>query len=107
MIQSFLKYWYLFSITKSYGDHTVRIGGAVLLLCFKICSSAGGTTDIICDPISRSTMHVDFRENAAEDVDEDACPIVGVGVHISLKNCVGQRDYHPPVQSRPDEPGTG
>ena len=77
----------------------------VLLLCFKICSSTGGTTDIICDPISRSAVQINFRENAAEDVDEDACPIVGV--YISLKIALGKKDYHPPVQSRPDESGTG
>ena len=89
MIHSFLKYCHLFSITQSNGDHTVRIGGVILLLCFNIFGSAGGTTDIICDPISRSTIHVDFRENAAEDVDEDACPIVGV--YISLKIALGKK----------------
>ena len=89
MIHSFLEYCYLFSITQSNGDHTVRIGGVILLLCFNIFGSAGGTTDIICDPISRSTIHVDFCENAAEDVDEDACPIVGV--YISLKITLGKK----------------
>ena len=60
-----------------------------MLLCFKICSSTGGTTDIICDPISRSAVQINFRENAAEDVDEDACPIVGV--YISLEIALGKK----------------
>ena len=42
----------------------------ILLLCFNIFGSAGGTTDIICDPVSRISIHVDFCENATEDVDE-------------------------------------
>ena len=89
MIHSFLEYSYLFSITQSNGDHTIRIGGVILLLCFDIFGSAGGTTDIICDPISRISIHVNFGENAAEDVDEDACPIVGV--YISLKITLGKK----------------
>ena len=40
MIHSFLEYSYLFSITQSNGDHTVRIGGVILLLCFNIYSAA-------------------------------------------------------------------
>ena len=36
VINSFLKHWNLFSITKCNGNHTVRIDGLILLLGFEI-----------------------------------------------------------------------
>ena len=38
----------------------------------------------ICDPISRIAVQINVRENSAQDVDEDACPIVGVYILLEI-----------------------
>ena len=55
----------------------------------EISSRTGGTTDIICDLISRIAVQINVRENSAQDVDEDACPIVGV--YILLEIALGKK----------------